>query len=76
MEKCQELYEKERDREDIKPLKQKFIVENNKELLRSKENILTKTVQIGNSPFDIRFSINQEFKLNSGIKTFSKINTK
>lgn len=31
MEKCQELYEKERDREDIKPLKQKFIEENNKE---------------------------------------------
>ena len=31
MEKCQELYEKERDREDIKPLKQKFIEENSKE---------------------------------------------
>lgn len=52
----------------------KLIIENNKELLRSKENILTKTIQIGNSPFDIRFSVNQEFKLNSGIKTFSKIN--
>ena len=52
----------------------KLIVENNKEFLRFKENILTKTIQIGNSPFDIRFSINQEFKLNSCIKTFSKNN--
>lgn len=31
MEKCQELYEKERDQENIKPLKQKFIEENSKE---------------------------------------------
>ena len=52
----------------------KLIVNGAKEILRSKENVLTKTIQLDFSPFDIRFSINQEFNLNSGIKTFSKIN--
>ena len=52
----------------------KLIVNGAKEILRSKENVLTKTIQLDLSPFDIRFSINQEFNLNSGIKTFSKIN--
>ena len=30
-----------------------------------KENVLTKTYTLKNSPFDIRFSVNQEFKLDS-----------
>ena len=33
-----------------------------------KENILTNTIQLKNSPFDIRFSVNQEFMLNSYIE--------
>jgi hypothetical protein len=37
-----------------------------------KENVLTKTFQVKSSPFDIRFSINQEFSLNSQVKSFSK----
>lgn len=30
-----------------------------------KENVFTNTIQLSNSPFDIRFSINQEINLNS-----------
>jgi len=37
-----------------------------------KENILKKTVQMNNSPFDIRLSINQEFKYNNELKNFTK----
>ena len=33
-----------------------------------KENVLTNTIQLKNSPFDIRFSVNQEFILNSYIE--------
>jgi hypothetical protein len=33
-----------------------------------KENVLTNTIQLKNSPFDIRFSVNQEFMLNSYIE--------
>ena len=36
-----------------------------------KENVLTKTFSLKNSPFDIRFSINQEFKLDSYITSIS-----
>jgi hypothetical protein len=46
------------------------LINNSKVIL--KENVLTKTFQIKSSPFDIRFSINQEFSLNSQISTFSK----
>jgi hypothetical protein len=37
-----------------------------------KENVLTNTIQVKNSPFDIRFSVNQEFELNSYKKSFNK----
>ena len=37
-----------------------------------KENVLTKTISINSSPFDIRFSINQEFSLESYKNSFSK----
>ena len=55
-------------------------INNNLKLINSdkvimKENVLTKTFQLNNSPFDIRYSVNQEFLLNSCIKTFSKENT-
>lgn len=36
-----------------------------------KENVLTKTFTLKNSPFDIRFSINQEFKLDSYLTSLS-----
>jgi S-adenosylmethionine synthetase len=39
-----------------------------------KENQLLKTIELKNSPFDIRFSINQEFSLNSYIPSFQKTN--
>lgn len=32
-----------------------------------KENIYKKTIQVNNSPFDIRFAVNQEFKMNSSL---------
>ena len=35
-----------------------------------KENILTKNIGIVNSPFDIRYSVNQEFSLKSHINNF------
>ena len=47
----------------------KFIDDN---LLIMKENVLTNTIQVKNSPFDIRFSINQEFELKSYKKSFNK----
>ena len=37
----------------------------------TKENILTKTQQLKSSPFDIRYSINQEFSLNSMVNSFN-----
>jgi hypothetical protein len=42
------------------------------EKLILKENVLKKTIQMSNSPFDIRLSINQEFKYNNELKNFSK----
>jgi len=42
------------------------------EVLIMKENVITNTIQLKNSPFDIRFSVNQEFNLNSYIKSFNK----
>ena len=36
-----------------------------------KENVITNTIQIKNSPFDIRFSVNQEFMLNSYKNSFN-----
>lgn len=46
-------------------IKNKIKLINNELIL--KENVLTKTIQIKNSPFDIRFQINQEFNINSQI---------
>ena len=37
-----------------------------------KENVLTKTFSLKNSPFDIRLSINQEFKLDSYLTNINK----
>jgi len=37
-----------------------------------KENIYTEDFQMNSSPFDVRYSINQEFNLNSQISTFNK----
>jgi len=37
-----------------------------------KENVFTRTIQLPNNPFDIRFSVNQEFKLDSFLTSFSK----
>jgi hypothetical protein len=39
-----------------------------------KENVFTKTIQMSNSPFDVRLSINQEFSLKSYIPSFQKEN--
>ena len=39
-----------------------------------KEKINSTDIQLKSSPFDIRYSISQEFKLNSSIFTFSKEN--
>jgi hypothetical protein len=44
----------------------------NDKLLIMKENVLTNTIQVKNSPFDIRFSVNQEFELNSYKNSFNK----
>jgi len=52
------------------------LIENcNKTSLMLKENVFTKTITLDNSPFDIRFSVNQEFSLKSHIQTFSKNDT-
>lgn len=37
-----------------------------------KENIISNTIQLKNSPFDVRFSINQEFSINSYKESFCK----
>jgi hypothetical protein len=37
-----------------------------------KEKVSTEDFQLKSSPFDVRYSINQEFKLNSQINSFSK----
>jgi hypothetical protein len=50
----------------------KLIINNKNTKLIMKENVLTKTFVLNNSPFDIRFSVNQEFKLDSYIDSFSK----
>ncbi len=39
-----------------------------------KENVYTKTMSLPSGPFDVRFSINQEFQLNSYLNSFSKNN--
>lgn len=43
-----------------------------KSLLILKENVIKKDFQINTSPFDIRFSVNQEFSLKSQIASFTK----
>ena len=47
----------------------------NKSKLMMKENISTEDFQLSSSPFDIRYSINQEFKIDSQINSFSKNNS-
>ena len=49
------------------------VTTNSKEnqILLLKENVKNEDFQINSSPFDIRYSINQEFNLNSQIKSFS-----
>lgn len=44
----------------------------NTENLIVKENIITTTTVLDNSPFDVRFSVNQEILLNSEIHNFNK----
>jgi hypothetical protein len=51
----------------------KLITENDsKSLLLLKEKVKNEDFSVSISPFDIRLSINQEFKLNSQINSFSK----
>ena len=50
----------------------KFI--NGKDVIM-KENVYTKTVQLSNSPFDIRFSVNQEIKLSNDTSLLPETNT-
>ena len=50
----------------------KLINSNKSVKLIMKENVITKTFVLNNSPFDIRFSVNQEFKLDTYIPSFSK----
>ena len=38
-----------------------------------KENVINKVIQLNKSPFDIKFSINQEFSLNSYISSFESV---
>ena len=56
-----------------------YINDNNRliddKLLIMKENVLTNTIQLKNSPFDVRFSVNQEFQLNSYKNSFNKKDT-
>ena len=44
----------------------------NENILMLKENVLTEDIQLNSSPFDIRYSINQEFNLKSQMKSFQK----
>jgi len=46
---------------------------NNKNLIM-KENVLTKTMSLNFSPFDIKLSVNQEFRLDSYLSSFQKTN--
>jgi hypothetical protein len=50
----------------------KLITEGDTEKLILKENVFNEDTQLNSSPFDIRYSMNQEFKLDSQIGTFSK----
>jgi len=50
----------------------KLIESGGKKILMCKENIISKTIQLGNSPFDIKLSVNQELLLNNYIDSFSK----
>ena len=48
------------------------ITNDSKSRLMMKENVSTEDFQMSSSPFDIRYSVNQEFNLNSQINTFDK----
>ena len=48
------------------------ITNESKSQLILKENVYTEDFQMKSSPFDVRYSINQEFNMNSQISTFSK----
>jgi hypothetical protein len=47
-----------------------FVNSEKEKLLIMKENVVNKTIQLSKYPFDIRFSVNQEFFLNSYIESF------
>lgn len=55
--------------------KLKLIEHNKNRKLIMKENVITKTLKMDSSPFDIRLSVNQEFNLQSYINSFSKTDT-
>jgi hypothetical protein len=46
-----------------------YINPEQEKILIMKENIINNTIQLKNNPFDIRYSINQEFHLNSYINS-------
>jgi hypothetical protein len=46
-----------------------FVNSEKEKILIMKENVVNKTIQLSKYPFDIRFSVNQEFILNSYIES-------
>ena len=50
----------------------KLITEEGASKLMLKENVFNEDTQLNSSPFDIRYSLNQEFNLNSQLNLFSK----
>jgi hypothetical protein len=46
-----------------------FVNSEKEKILIMKENVVNKTIQLSKYPFDIRFSVNQEFFLNSYIES-------
>ena len=46
-----------------------FVNSEKEKLLIMKENVVNKTIQLSKYPFDVRFSVNQEFFLNSYIES-------
>jgi len=57
---------------NLKLITEKDAVVNQKLML--KENVFNEDTQLSLSPFDLRYSLNQEFKLDSQINTFCKDN--
>ena len=57
---------------NLKLITEKDAIVNQKLML--KENVFNEDTQLSSSPFDLRYSLNQEFKLDSQINTFCKDN--